>query len=43
MEVVREFNPHDLYSKSTVRPDLGKLRAYYEDLIARFLPDTLLW
>jgi inositol oxygenase len=43
MEVVGEFNPHDLYSKSTVRPDLGKLRAYYEDLIARFLPDTLLW
>ena len=43
MEVVREFNPHDLYSKSATRPDLAALRPYYEDLVARFLPDTLLW
>ncbi len=43
MEVVREFNPHDLYSKSAIRPDPGELRAYYEDLVAKFLPDTLLW
>ncbi|NIW36918.1 MAG: inositol oxygenase, partial [Gemmatimonadetes bacterium] len=32
MEVVRAFNPHDLYSKSTRRPDLDALRPYYEDL-----------
>lgn len=43
MEVVREFNPHDLYSKSTTRPDLAELRPYYEDLVAKFLPDTLIW
>lgn len=43
MEVVREFNPHDLYSKSAARPDLGELRPYYEDLVARFLPDVLHW
>ena len=43
MEVVREFNSHDLYSKSATRPDLAGLRPYYEDLVARFLPDTLLW
>lgn len=43
MEVVREFNPHDLYSKSAVRPDPVELRPFYEDLVARFLPDTLLW
>ncbi len=43
MEVVRAFNPHDLYSKSTRRPDLDALRPYYEDLAAKFLPDSLLW
>ena len=43
MEVVHEFNPHDLYSKRTARPDPGELRLYYEDLVARFLPDSLRW
>ncbi len=43
MDVVRAFNPYDLYSKSPERPDLARLRACYEDLVAEFLPDTLQW
>jgi inositol oxygenase len=43
MEVVREFNPYDLYSKSAERPDFARLRAYYEDLVAEFLPPVLDW
>ena len=43
LAVVREFNPYDLYSKSPERPDLDRLRPYYEDLVASFLPDTLQW
>ncbi len=35
---VRRFNPYDLYSKSPVPPDPVKLRPYYEDLIAKYLP-----
>jgi len=43
MDVVRAFNPYDLYSKSPERPDLERLRTYYEDLVAEYLPDTLQW
>jgi inositol oxygenase len=43
MDVVRAFNPYDLYSKSPERPDLARLRAYYEDLVSSYLPDTLQW
>lgn len=43
LERVREFNPYDLYSKSADRPDVAALRPYYEDLVAEFLPDSLLW
>ena len=38
---VRAFNPYDLYSKSPSPPDVNALRPYYEDLAAKFLPDTL--
>jgi inositol oxygenase len=38
---VRAFNPYDLYSKSPVAPNVKELRPYYEDLAAKFLPDTL--
>jgi len=38
---VRAFNPYDLYSKSPAPPDVKKLRPYYEDLAAKYLPDTL--
>ena len=38
---VDKFNPYDLYTKSPVKPDVEKLRPYYEDLASKFLPDTL--
>jgi inositol oxygenase len=40
---VRAFNPYDLYSKSAVRPDVEKLRPFYQDLIAEFFPPVLRW
>lgn len=40
---VRAFNPYDLYTKSHERPDVGELRPYYEQLIARYFPSTLAW
>ncbi len=42
-EWVRKFNPYDLYSKSDTKPDAAKLKPYYEDLIAEFLPAKLRW
>ncbi len=38
---VDKFNPYDLYSKVPVAPDAKALRPYYEDLVAKYLPDTL--
>lgn len=38
---VKLFNPYDLYSKSPDPPDWKKLRPYYEDLAAKYLPATL--
>jgi inositol oxygenase len=38
---VRLFNPYDLYSKNPTPPDWTKLRPYYEDLVAKYLPKTL--
>lgn len=38
---VKKFNPYDLYSKSSVPPDWKKLRPFYEDLAAKFLPGKL--
>ncbi len=40
---VRAFNPYDLYSKSATRPDVDRLRPYYEELIAEFFPPALRW
>jgi inositol oxygenase len=40
---VKAFNPYDLYSKSAERPDLEKLRPFYEELIAEYLPAELRW
>jgi len=42
-EWVRAFNPYDLYSKTPVRPNVDKLRPYYQDLIAEFFPDEIAW
>ena len=40
---VRAFNPYDLYTKSHDRPDVKKLRPFYEELIAEFFPAKLKW
>jgi inositol oxygenase len=40
---VRAFNPYDLYSKASRRPDIKQLRPYYEDLIAKYFPGQLSW
>jgi inositol oxygenase len=40
---VRAFNPYDLYSKGAARPDVAKLRPYYEELIAEYFPPVLTW
>jgi inositol oxygenase len=38
---VDTFNPYDLYSKVPVPPNANELRPYYEDLVAKFLPEKL--
>ncbi len=38
---VKLFNPYDLYSKNPEPPDWKKLKPYYEDLVAKYLPSTL--
>ena len=38
---VKLFNPYDLYSKNPIPPDWNKLRGYYEDLVAKYLPNTI--
>jgi inositol oxygenase len=38
---VKLFNPYDLYSKSPNPPNLQELKPFYEDLIKKYLPDTL--
>ena len=40
---VRKFNPYDLYTKSHQKPDVAKLRPFYEDLIREFFPEKLRW
>ena len=37
------IQPFDLYSKAESRPDVDKLRPYYEELIAEFFPPILAW
>ncbi len=38
---VKLFNPYDLYSKNPNPPEWQKIRPYYEDLVAKYLPPTL--
>ena len=38
---VKLFNPYDLYSKSPNPPNLQQLKPFYQDLIKKYLPDTL--
>jgi inositol oxygenase len=40
---VRAFNPYDLYTKSHERPNLEKLRPFYDELIREYFPPTLRW
>jgi inositol oxygenase len=40
---VKRFNPYDLYSKATERPDIGKLRPFYQELIDQYFPAELRW
>jgi inositol oxygenase len=40
---VRDFNPYDLYTKSSGRPDVEALRPYYQELIAEFFPSEIDW
>src|SRR5687767_8912778 len=40
---VRAFNPYDLYTKSHEKPDVKKLRPFYEELIAEYFPAKLNW
>lgn len=42
-DAVRAFNPYDLYTKSHEKPDVAKLRPFYEELIHEFLPGKLRW
>ena len=43
MPWVKKFNQYDLYSKATERPDLNKLRTFYQELIAEYFPAQLNW
>jgi inositol oxygenase len=40
---VRAFNPYDLYTKSPERPEVERLRPFYEELIAEYFPPVLQW
>ena len=40
---VRDFNPYDLYTKSSGVPDVAALRPYYEELIAEYFPPEIRW
>ena len=40
-EWVKKFNPYDLYSKSPKPPVVKELKPFYEDLIAKYLPETI--
>jgi inositol oxygenase len=40
---VKKFNPYDLYTKSHQRPDVERLRPYYQQLIDEYFPKALAW
>lgn len=41
IQAVQEFNPYDLYSKSSTVCQIEKLQSYYQDLIDEFFPNKL--
>lgn len=42
LEWVKRFSRADLYSKIETPPDLKKLRPYYESLVEKYFPNTIL-
>jgi inositol oxygenase len=40
---VEAFNPYDLYTKSHKKPNVEKLRPFYEELIAEYFPAKIRW
>jgi inositol oxygenase len=40
---VKRFNPYDLYSKSAERPDVERLKPFYQELIAEHFPAEIKW
>ncbi|KAK0084345.1 hypothetical protein PV325_007199 [Microctonus aethiopoides] len=40
---IKEFNKHDLYTKSSEMPDIEKLWSYYEKLIDKYIPGVIKW
>jgi len=42
-EWVVKFNPYDLYTKSSQRPNVEELKPYYCELIDEFFPGELRW
>jgi inositol oxygenase len=40
---VQRFNPYDLYSKATAKPDKDQLRPFYQELIDEYFPAELKW
>ena len=38
---VKLFNPYDLYSKNPTPPVWKELKPYYEDLVKKYLPETI--
>ncbi|KZZ93992.1 inositol oxygenase [Ascosphaera apis ARSEF 7405] len=42
LQVVRAFNPYDLYSKSDDRPNVDELKPYYLELIDEFFPKRVI-
>jgi inositol oxygenase len=40
---VNEFNPYDLYSKSAERPEVEKVKPFYDELISEYFPPQLRW
>lgn len=42
-EWVRAFNPYDLYTKNHEKPDVAKLRPFYDELILEYFPERLKW
>jgi inositol oxygenase len=43
LELVKEFNQFDLYSKANETCDVEKLKPYYQKLIAKYFPEKVLW